>query len=69
MSGCRSASTPPLPVNDHSVFMLGRLKPGVSLQQAQAELDTLVARMAEASGAAEHHLDPRSHRASRLRPA
>ena len=34
---------PALPVYDHSVWMLGRLKPGVSLPQAQAELDALVA--------------------------
>jgi putative ABC transport system permease protein len=54
---------PAIPVNDHSVFMLGRLKSGVSLQQAQTELDTLVARMAQSAGAAEHHLDPREHRA------
>jgi putative ABC transport system permease protein len=54
---------PAVPVNDHSVFMLGRLKPGVSLQQANAELDTLVARMAETSAAVEHHLDPHGHRA------
>jgi putative ABC transport system permease protein len=53
---------PAVPVNDHSVFMLGRLRSGVSLPQAQAELDTLVARAAQAAGT-EHHLDPREHRA------
>src|SRR5262245_9449542 len=40
---------PAVPVYDHSVWMLGRLKPGVSLPQAQAELDTLVARGAVGS--------------------
>ncbi len=54
---------PALPVNDHSVFMLGRLKRGVSLRQANAEIQTIVARMAQTSGAAEHHLDPHDHRA------
>ena len=53
---------PALPVFDHSVWMLGRLKPGVSLPQAQAELDTLVARAAESAGTL-HHLDPHEHRA------
>ncbi|HUL81149.1 MAG TPA: ABC transporter permease [Gammaproteobacteria bacterium] len=52
---------PAVPVNDHSVFVLGRLKPGVPLPQAQAELDALVARAAQAAGT-EHHLDPREHR-------
>jgi putative ABC transport system permease protein len=52
---------PDLPVYDHSVWMLGRLKPGVSLTQAQAELDTLVARATV--GSAFHHLDPNGHRA------
>ena len=52
---------PALPVYDHSVWMLGRLKPGVSLPQAQAELDTLVARAAESG--TPHHLDPNGHRA------
>ncbi|HUO66555.1 MAG TPA: ABC transporter permease, partial [Gammaproteobacteria bacterium] len=52
---------PALPVYDHSVWMLGRLKPGVSLAQAQAELDTLVAH--GDIGSAFHHLDPNGHRA------
>ncbi|HUO68231.1 MAG TPA: ABC transporter permease, partial [Gammaproteobacteria bacterium] len=52
---------PALPVYDHSVWMLGRLKPGVSLAQAQAELDTLVAH--GNIGSAFHHLDPNGHRA------
>jgi len=52
---------PDLPVYDHSVWMLGRLKPGVSLTQAQAELATLVARATV--GSAFHHLDPNGHRA------
>ncbi len=54
---------PAVPVNDHNVSMLGRLNRGVSLQQAQAELDTLVARMAQTSAPTDHHLDPREHRA------
>jgi putative ABC transport system permease protein len=53
---------PALPVFDHSVWMLGRLKAGVSLPQAQAELDALVARAAESADTL-HHLDPHEHRA------
>ena len=52
---------PAQPVYDHSVWMLGRLKPGVSLPQAQAEIDTLVARATV--GSEFHHLDPNAHRA------
>ncbi len=50
---------PSVPVNDHSVFMLGRLAPGVSLAQAQSELDGIVRRAADTTSA--HHFDPRYH--------
>jgi putative ABC transport system permease protein len=50
---------PAKPVNDHSVFLVGRLKPGRSLAAAQAELDALVQR--DAGSPAAHHLDPREH--------
>jgi putative ABC transport system permease protein len=52
---------PALPVHDHSVFLLGRLKPGVALLGAQAELDAFVAQRAEAS--TDHRWDPESHTA------
>ena len=47
------------PVYDHSVFLVGRLKPTRTLEQAQAELDLLVQRDAGSQGA--HHFDPREH--------
>lgn len=50
---------PALPVNDHSVFLLGRLKPGVPLSAARAELETFVARRDEAGTA--HRWDPGAH--------
>jgi putative ABC transport system permease protein len=50
---------PALPVNDHSVFLLGRLKPGVALPAAQAELETFVARRGDAGTA--HRWDPDQH--------
>ncbi len=50
---------PAKPVNDHSVFLVGRLKSGRSLAAAQAELDALVQR--DANSPAAHHLDPRAH--------
>jgi putative ABC transport system permease protein len=52
---------PAVPVYDHSVWILGRLKAGVSLPRAQAELDALVVRAAESG--AQHHLDPHGHKA------
>jgi putative ABC transport system permease protein len=48
---------PALPVFDHSVFVIGRLKPGVALGEAAAELDALVAN--DAASSANHHFDPR----------
>lgn len=50
---------PSLPVNDHSVFLLGRLQPGVHLPAARAELDAFVARRDEAG--AGHRWDPEQH--------
>jgi putative ABC transport system permease protein len=50
---------PALPVNDHSVFLLGRLRPGVTLPAAQAELETFVARRGDAGTA--HRWDPDEH--------
>ena len=48
-----------VPVNDHSVFVLGRLKPGVDLSAARAELEAFVARRDEAGTA--HRWDPEQH--------
>lgn len=45
--------------NDHSVLLLGRLKAGVTLQQARAELDALVRHQAQTQSG--HHLDPKEH--------
>jgi putative ABC transport system permease protein len=50
---------PALPVNDHSVSLLGRLKPGVELAAARAELETFVARRGDAGTA--HRWDPKEH--------
>ena len=50
---------PTLPVNDHSVFLLGRLKAGIALAAAQAELATFVARRGEAGVG--HRWDPEGH--------
>ena len=50
---------PALPVHDHSLFVLGRLKPGIALSAAQAELDAFVAQRAEAGS--DHRWDPESH--------
>jgi len=50
---------PALPVNDHSVSLLGRLKPGVALSTARAELETFVAQRGEAGTA--HRWDPDGH--------
>src|SRR6266550_2296518 len=44
----------------HSYQMIGRLKHGVNLAQAQAELDAMVIRSKE-SGSADHHFDPGNH--------
>ncbi len=47
-------------VNDsHSVALLGHLKPGVTLQQAQAELDALVLESGRTGSG--HHFDPKDH--------
>jgi putative ABC transport system permease protein len=43
----------------HNLQVLGRLKPGVTLPEAQAELDTLVANSVETSPG--HHFDPKDH--------
>ncbi len=50
---------PTLPVNDHSVFLLGRLAPGIPLSTARAELETFVAQRGEAGTA--HRWDPEDH--------
>ncbi len=50
---------PAKPVYDHSVFLVGRLKPGRTIEQAQAELDLLVQR--DAGSQVRHHFDPREH--------
>lgn len=50
---------PAIPVNDHSVGLLGRLKPGIALPAAQAELDAFVQRQGESG--ARHHFDPKEH--------
>jgi putative ABC transport system permease protein len=50
---------PALPVNDHSVYLLGRLKPDATLSTARAELDTFVALRGEAGTA--HRWDPDGH--------
>jgi putative ABC transport system permease protein len=52
---------PALPVNDHSVFLVGRLKPGVAVAAAQAELDAVVKRQGEGGGERGHHFDPANH--------
>ncbi|HEU4618065.1 MAG TPA: ABC transporter permease, partial [Gammaproteobacteria bacterium] len=48
-----------LPVNDHSVYLLGRLRSGVDLTTARAELAAFVARRGEAGTA--HRWDPEEH--------
>ncbi|HEX5045701.1 MAG TPA: ABC transporter permease [Gammaproteobacteria bacterium] len=50
---------PSLPVNDHSVFLLGRLAPGVALSTARAELETFVAQRGAAGVG--HSWDPEGH--------
>lgn len=43
----------------HNLNVLGRLKPGCTLSQAQAELDTLVKNSVDTGSG--HHLDPKDH--------
>ena len=43
----------------HNWWVLGRLKPGVTIHQAQAELDSLVKHQAQTRSG--HHLDPKEH--------
>jgi putative ABC transport system permease protein len=45
--------------NSHELNVIGRLKPGVTLQQAQAELDSLVRYWGQTRSG--HHLDPNDH--------
>lgn len=45
--------------NSHELSVIGRLKPGVTLQQAQAELDSLVRYWGQTRSG--HHLDPKDH--------
>ncbi|MBV9072064.1 MAG: ABC transporter permease [Acidobacteria bacterium] len=45
----------------HFLYLLGRLKDGVSRQQAQAELDSLVKYWGDTGSAASHHFTPDRH--------
>jgi putative ABC transport system permease protein len=45
--------------NSHELNVIGRLKPGVTLQQAQAELDSLVQYWGQTRSG--HHLEPKEH--------
>ncbi|MGH9431444.1 MAG: ABC transporter permease [Terriglobia bacterium] len=45
----------------HNFYLLGRLKPGVTTQQAQAEFQSLVNAWGKAGSAKEHHFDPKNH--------
>src|SRR2546422_188564 len=60
---------PPLQINpadpggrsSHSFWLLGRLKPGVTPGQAQAEFDSIVKRLADTASAGGHTFHPESH--------
>ncbi|MGC2697458.1 MAG: ABC transporter permease [Candidatus Angelobacter sp.] len=45
----------------HFLYLLGRLKPNVTAQQAQAELESLVKYWGETGSAKEHHFSPDNH--------
>ena len=49
--------------SSHFLYLLGRLKPGVSYRQAQDELDTLVQTWGklDVPGSKEHYLSPKDH--------
>jgi putative ABC transport system permease protein len=46
----------------HYLYMIGRLRPGVSLTQARAEVEGLLARWKRDAGPIKHTLDPKQHR-------
>ena len=52
-------STNPGSRSMHNLNLLGRLKPGITQRQAQAELDSLVRHDSESTS--EHHFDPLNH--------
>src|SRR5215831_865019 len=45
----------------HFLYLLGRLKPNVSAQQAQSELEALVKYWGQTGSAKEHHFNPQNH--------
>jgi len=45
----------------HFIYLLGRLKDGVSREQAQAEFDSLTRYWGETGSAKEHHFSPTAH--------
>ncbi|HEY6291530.1 MAG TPA: ABC transporter permease [Terriglobia bacterium] len=45
----------------HNFYLLGRLKPGVTPPQAQAEFASLVRAWGERGSAKDHHFDPKNH--------
>ncbi|MGH9453991.1 MAG: ABC transporter permease, partial [Terriglobia bacterium] len=47
--------------SNHNYYLLGRLKPGVTTQQAQAEFQSLVNAWGKAGSAKGHHFDPTNH--------
>ncbi|HUI40359.1 MAG TPA: ABC transporter permease [Terriglobia bacterium] len=45
----------------HNYYLLGRLKPGVTIQQARAEFSNYERASAEHASTKEHHFDPKRH--------
>ena len=45
----------------HFLYLLGRLKPNVTAQQAQSELESLVKYWGQTGSSNEHHFDPQNH--------